>query len=101
MNILQRIIDAILRLLRPDMTADEVAKALDARNVGSTEQLDWRHSIVDLLKLLKIDSGLEARKALAVELGYDGDLDGSGAMNLWLHREVMERVAARGISIPR
>src|SRR5262245_59144109 len=53
------------------------------------ENLDWNSSIVDLMKLLKLDSGLGARKQLAQELGYTGALDGSAEMNVWLHKQVM------------
>src|SRR5215510_13821988 len=53
------------------------------------EDYDWKRSIVDLMKLLKLDSGLGARKQLAQELGYTGALDGSAEMNVWLHKQVM------------
>ena len=64
------------------------------------EELDWRRSIVDLMKLLKLDSGLGARKQLAQELGYTGALDGSGEMNVWLHRQVMTKLAETGGKVP-
>jgi hypothetical protein len=64
------------------------------------EDLDWRRSIVDLMKLLKLDSGLGARKQLAQELGYTGALDGSGEMNVWLHRQVMTKLAETGGKVP-
>ena len=64
------------------------------------EDLDWRKSIVDLMKLLKLDSGLGARKQLAQELGYTGALDGSGEMNVWLHRQVMIKLAESGGKVP-
>lgn len=64
------------------------------------EDLDWRRSIVDLMKLLKLDSGLGARKQLAQELGYTGALDGSGEMNVWLHRQVMTKLAESGGKVP-
>ena len=57
---------------------------------------NWNESIVDLMKLLKLDSSLAARKQLAQELGYTGALDGSAEMNLWLHKEVMAKLAASG-----
>jgi Domain of unknown function (DUF3597) len=60
------------------------------------EDFDWRKSIVDLMKLLKLDSGLAARKQLAQELGYSGALDGSAEMNVWLHRQVMTKLAESG-----
>ncbi len=64
------------------------------------EDLDWKSSIVDLMKLLKLDSGLGARKQLAQELGYTGALDGSAAMNVWLQRQVMTKLAESGGKVP-
>jgi len=62
--------------------------------------LNWRTSIVDLLKLLGIDSSLDNRKDLATELGYKGDKDGSAEMNIWLHKEVMRQLATHGGKVP-
>jgi len=62
--------------------------------------LDWHHSIVDLMKLLDLDSSLDQRKELADELGYTGAKDGSAAMNLWLHRRVMEELEKNGGTVP-
>ena len=62
--------------------------------------LNWRTSIVDLMKLLDINSSLDNRKQLAEELGYTGERDGSAEMNTWLHREVMRRLAANGGTVP-
>jgi hypothetical protein len=64
------------------------------------EDLDWRNSIVDLMKLLKLDSSLGARKQLAQELGYTGALDGSAAMNVWLQKQVMTKLAESGGKVP-
>ena len=64
------------------------------------EDFDWRKSIVDLMKLLKLDSGLAARKQLAQELGYSGTLDGSAEMNVWLHKQVMTKLAESGGQVP-
>ena len=64
------------------------------------EDFDWRKSIVDLMKLLKLDSGLAARKQLAQELGYTGALDGSAEMNVWLHKQVMTKLAESGGKVP-
>ena len=61
---------------------------------------NWRQSIVDLMKLLDLDSSLAARKELAQELGYKGALDGSAEMNVWLHKQVMEKVAEGGGKVP-
>ncbi len=62
--------------------------------------LNYRTSIVDLMKLLGMDSSLDNRKELATELGYTGDKDGSAEMNIWLHREVMRQLAANGGRVP-
>jgi Domain of unknown function (DUF3597) len=64
------------------------------------EDYDWKTSIVDLMKLLKLDSGLGARKQLAQELGYTGALDGSAEMNVWLHKQVMTKLAETGGKVP-
>ena len=64
------------------------------------EDLNWRESIVDLMKLFKLDSSLGARKELAKELGYTGALDGSAAMNIWLHQQVMRKLAENGGKVP-
>src|SRR5262249_31063023 len=64
------------------------------------EDYDWRRSIVDLMKLLKLDSSLGARKQLAQELGYTGALDGSAAMNVWLQKQVMTKLAESGGKVP-
>jgi hypothetical protein len=76
---------------------EAVLTALAARN---PQKLDWRHSIVDLMKLLDLDSSLGARKELAEELGFSGPKDGSAEMNLWLHRAVMRRLAENGGRVP-
>ena len=62
--------------------------------------LNWRTSIVDLMKLLDMDSSFDNRKELATELGYTGELDGSAEMNMWLQKEVMRQLAANGGKVP-
>ena len=69
-----------------------------AANQG--EKLDWQKSIVDLMKLLKLDSSLGEREKLARELGYTGALNGSADMNIWLHKQVMTRLAESGGNVP-
>ena len=79
----------------------DVAQVLEQRAKANPQKLNWRTSIVDLLKLLDIDSSLEARKALATELGCPADLMGDSAkMNMWLHKAVLARVAANGGKVP-
>jgi hypothetical protein len=81
----------------PSVDVEAVLAGLAARN---PQPLDWRHSIVDLMKLVELDSSLASRKALAQELGYPGTPDGSAEMNLWLHRAVMRRLAESGGRVP-
>jgi len=76
----------------------DVDAILTAEAAG--KDLNWRTSIVDLMKLLGIDSSLANRKELATELGYTGELDGSAEMNIWLHKAVMRELAANGGKVP-
>ena len=78
----------------------DVAAIMSALASQTTEKLDWRRSIVDLLKLLDLDSSLAARKELARELHYPGDPDGSAAMNVWLHKQVMQKLKDNGGKVP-
>ena len=78
----------------------DVAAVLDGLSGKTTEKLDWRHSIVDLMKLLSLDSSLAARKELANELHYDGDTSNSASMNIWLHKQIMAKLAANGGKLP-
>ena len=78
----------------------DVAAILDGLAAKSSQKLDWQHSIVDLMKLLGLDSSLEARKGLAQELHYDGSTADSAAMNIWLHRQVMQKLAQNGGKVP-
>ncbi|HEX8618307.1 MAG TPA: DUF3597 domain-containing protein, partial [Thermoanaerobaculia bacterium] len=66
----------------------------------NSEKLDWKHSIVDLLKLLDMDSSLAERKELAADLNYTGDTNDSATMNMWLHKEVMRKLAENGGKVP-
>ncbi len=78
----------------------DIAAVLDDLNEKNPETLDWRVSIVDLLKVLGLDSSLTARKALAAELKYEGDTHDSAKMNMWLHDKVIALVAANGGKVP-
>lgn len=78
----------------------DVQAVLDGLASRNAQKLNWRTSIVDLLKLLELDSGLAARKELAGELGYSGAQDGSAEMNIWLHRQVMNKLAENGGKVP-
>lgn len=81
-------------------TAVDVAAVLDGLAAKSKERLDWKHSIVDMMKLLGMDSSLSARKALAADLKYTGDTTDTATMNLWLHKEVMRKLAENGGQVP-
>ena len=85
---------------RPVIRKVDVEAVLNDRASHFGEKLDWRHSIVDLMKLLKLDSSLHARQELAKELEYSGDLNDSAAMNEWLHKQVMKKLAASGGEVP-
>ena len=76
----------------------DVEQLLNGMPQAST--LNWKSSIVDLLKLLDLDSSLQSRKELAAELHYSGDTSDSASMNIWLHRQVMNKLAANGGKVP-
>ena len=81
----------------PEVDVEQVLNGM-AQSAG--QPLNWRTSIVDLLKLLSLDSSLQSRKELAGELGYTGDTNDSATMNIWLHRQVMNKLAANGGKVP-
>ena len=83
----------------PAQTVD-VVPILEKAAAAKKEKLNWRTSIVDLMKVLDLDSGLGARKELAKELGYTGDTNDSAKMNVWLHKQVMNKLAANGGKVP-
>ena len=78
----------------------DVETVLETRAAGTKQTLDWRHSIVDLMKLVDIDSSLANRKALAQELGYTGDTNDSATMNVWLHKQVLRKLSENGGHVP-
>lgn len=84
----------------PAATVDVAAIVDKAAAAHKGEELEWRTSIVDLMKALDIDSSLAARKDLAKELGYSGDMNDSASMNVWLHKQVMSKLAANGGKLP-
>ncbi len=87
-------------VVNPIAVVDVVAQ-LEQRAAANPQKLNWKTSIVDLLKLLDIDSSLTARKALAVELRCPDELMGDSAqMNIWLHKNVLAHIAANGGNIP-
>jgi hypothetical protein len=78
----------------------DIAATLDRMAASNKEKLDWKHSIVDLMKLVGMDSSLSARKELADDLKYTGDKNDSAKMNMWLHKEVMRKLAENGGKVP-
>jgi hypothetical protein len=82
------------------MSRAEVEEMIGKIADNQNEDLSWDESIVDLMKLLKLDSSLTARKQLAQELGYKGALDGSAQMNIWLHEQVITKLAEGGGKVP-
>lgn len=78
----------------------DVADVLTKMAAQNKEKLDWRRSIVDLMKLLNLDSSLSARQELAAELHYTGDKHDSATMNMWLHKQVMQKLAENGGKVP-
>lgn len=80
--------------------AVDVAAIMDAAVKKNGQKLDWRRSIVDMMKALDLDSSLSARKELADELGYTGDKNDSATMNVWLHKALMKALAENGGKVP-
>lgn len=78
----------------------DVEKILDGMAANNPQKLNWRHSIVDLMKLVGMESSLQERRELADELGYKGDKGDTAAMNTWLHKEVMKKMAENGGKVP-
>ena len=97
-------VEAATAVVVPDPSIGEVdvdvEAILSAQAARAGQPLNWRTSIVDLMKLIGIDPSLANRKELAQELGYTGELSGSAEMNIWLHREVMRALAANGGKVP-
>jgi hypothetical protein len=84
----------------PAAASVDVTAILDQAVAKSGQKLDWRHSIVDLMKALKMDATLAERKELATELHYTGDMQDSAAMNMWLHKALMKKLAENGGKVP-
>ena len=78
----------------------DVAAVLEDMARKNPEKLDWRKSIVDLMKLVGMDSSLGARKQLATELHYPGDMNDSASMNVWLHKQLLVKLAENGGKVP-
>jgi hypothetical protein len=79
----------------------DVTAILDQLAASNSQKLDWRHSIVDLMKLVGMDSSFASRKALAAELRFTGDTADSATMNMWLHKQVLQKLADNGGKVPQ
>lgn len=84
----------------PPVQTVDVAAIVEKAAAAKGEKLAWRTSIIDLMKALSLDSSLSARKQLAKELNYTGDTNDSATMNLWLHKQIMAKLAANGGKLP-
>ncbi len=78
----------------------DIAAVMNGLAAKNPEKLDWKRSIVDLMKLVGMDSSLSARKELATELHYSGDTNDSATMNVWLHKEVLKKLSENGGKVP-
>ena len=85
---------------KPPMPVVDVAAILNGLAAKNPEKLDWKRSIVDLMKLVGMDSSLSARKELATDLHYTGDQNDSASMNIWLHKEVLRKLSENGGKVP-
>lgn len=85
----------------PPAAPVDVAAILNDLAAKNSEKLDWKHSIVDLMKLVGMDSSLAARKELAQDLKYTGDTNDSATMNMWLHKEVLRKLSENGGKVPQ
>jgi hypothetical protein len=98
-SLLKKLVDAVVRWFSPSKHADEVKAELDAL-AKKSDAKDWRHSIVDLMKLTGLKADLKSRKALAEELG-EPKYEGTTKQNAWLHEQVMKEIAKRGVDLSK
>ena len=82
------------------MPVVDVEAMLEAKAKTYSHKVNWRTSIVDLMALVGIDNSLAERRALAKELGYTGDMNDTAPMNIWLHKQVMRKLAENGGKVP-
>jgi hypothetical protein len=85
---------------KPPPPIVDIAAVMEGLAAKNSEKLDWKRSIVDLMKLVGMDSSLSARKELATELHYTGDMNDSASMNVWLHKQVLRKLAENGGKVP-
>jgi len=99
MSIFGKILAFFRDLYHTDMTQEELHAALDERVKEQGEDLDWENSVVDLMKLVGMDSSRKARKKLAIELGYEGEYTGTAEQNIWLHGQVLDGLVKNGLPV--
>ena len=85
---------------KPAPPVVDIAAVMSGLAAKNPEKLDWKRSIVDLMKLVGMDSSLSARKELATELHYTGDMNDSASMDVWLHKQVLKKLAENGGKVP-
>ena len=100
-NLMSKIFGTASSAAAPTAQTVDVAAVLDGLAAKNSEKLDWKHSIVDLTKLVGMDSSFTARKQLAAELHYTGDPNDSASMNVWLHKEVLKKLSENGGKVPQ
>jgi hypothetical protein len=97
MSIFGKLLSAIFHQPLSQVDVEAVITDLAAKK---GEELDWRHSVVDLMKVLNLNSSLVLRKKLAKKLNYPGDTDDTATMNIWLHKQIMRKFAENGGKVP-
>jgi Domain of unknown function (DUF3597) len=96
----QDLLNSVESLAGGQVRGADVATLLDAKAAGPDGQLEWRYSVLDLMKALDLDSDLKSRIVLARDLGYRGSLNGSVEMNIWLHKQILARLDEAGAVVP-
>jgi hypothetical protein len=96
----QDVLNSVETLAGGRLQGVNLAALLDAKALGPEGQLEWRYSILDLMKVLDLNGDLKSRVALARDLGYPGSLNGSAEMNIWLHKQILARLDQAGASVP-
>jgi hypothetical protein len=96
----QDILTSVAALARGQVRGVDLAALLDEKAGGPGSQIEWRYSIIDLMKTLSLESDLTSRTELAQDLGYSGALKGSAEMNIWLHKRILTKLDEAGAMVP-